>query len=112
MTLATVNLKAANNEDWRLTLSLTADGDPVDLAGYAARMQVKSAPEDNAPLATLSTEVGGLTIDGSSLLIFLPADKTRGLRGGIYHYDLLLTIAGSVTRVCAGTITVDEGITR
>jgi hypothetical protein len=89
-----------------------ASGSTIDLTGYAAAMDVRSAD------GTLITDVGvdgTFTLGGSAgtVRIVLPATVTDDLPAGSYVYDLFLTApAGKVTRLLEGRAEVVARVTR
>lgn len=87
-------------------------GDPVDLTGYTARMQVRADP-DTAEILELTTS-GGITLGGvaGTIALLASAATTAALAPGIYRYDLeLVSGAGVVTRLLQGRFIVDAEIT-
>ncbi len=71
--------------DWTRVLSYKqADGQPVNLTGYTARMQVRSHPSSNIAILDLTTQNGGIAIDGPTGVITLTvthAQLTEGPTG-------------------------------
>jgi len=91
------------------------NGDPVDLTGYTAKMQVRPQTENGAPVLDLSTGGSGITLGGASgtILVTAPAATTRAIAPGEYVYDLELTSpTGVVTTIVAGTFTLFADVTR
>lgn len=90
-------------------------GDPVDLTGYTARMQARESVCSPAPLLSLTTADGGITIDGPAGLISWVVDDavtaTWTWRHGVF--DLEIESGGGITRrLLAGEILVDPEVTR
>lgn len=66
MTAATVNFICEEGSDWSRTLELQQpDGDPVNLTGCSARMQVRTKI-DGAVVVELSSANGRIEIDGEA----------------------------------------------
>ena len=81
------------------------------LAGYSAKLQMKRAAQDAAPVVDLQ-EGSGLQISGSSLIVdqFTAPTTDAGL---ILHYDLELTSPEGVRRTyLTGTLQVMADISR
>ncbi len=69
------------------------DGNVLDLTGCTAAMQVRVHIGDPTAVLTLTTENGGLVIDGPAGTI-TPVFVSDGLIPGQYVYDLKLVDAG------------------
>lgn len=106
---------------------VNADGDPVleimPLTGHTARMQARSTVVSDTQLVTLTTENGGIVIDGAAgritltmsaaataLLSWSAAGQYVGSTG-MYQLELI-TPGGVVSRLLAGKITLDPEIVR
>lgn len=117
VTAAWFPLQVEQGASFALALRVTDDtGQPVSLAGYQARMQVRPAagyPGD--PLADLSTvSGGGITIsdDGTTLTVTIDAAATAGYTWEHAVYDLLLQAPdGAVERLLRGEVTVSAAVT-
>ncbi|MBN8248335.1 MAG: hypothetical protein J0L84_12950 [Verrucomicrobia bacterium] len=91
------------------------NGDPVDLTGYTAKMQVRPQTADGAPILDLSTGGNGITLGGAAgtIAVTASAATTRTLTPGEYVYDLELTSpTGVVTTIVAGQFTLFMDVTR
>lgn len=88
-------------------------GAPIDLTGYAGRMQVRDRPGGTV-LLDLSTGNGGMTLGGAAGTIDLLASAaaTAALTPGDYVYDLRLTSgSGVATYALAGSFEVIASVT-
>ena len=88
-------------------------GNPVDLSGYTARMQLRPSILSDTVLINLTTENGGITLGGNTgeiTLHFTEANTSPLVKGGVY--DLEMVIGGKVKRLVQGTITVSREVTR
>jgi hypothetical protein len=89
-------------------------GNPVDLTGYTADMQVR-ASTDTGIVTELSTANGRaviVTYLGQTTLT-LTATQTAALTSGTYIYDLNLTAPDStVTKILSGNFTVLDSVTQ
>lgn len=91
---------------------LNPDKDPIDLTGYAARMQVRNV-KTGALITSLTTAGGQITIDplAGKMILEIAAAVTETLPVGLYLYDLELTIGSDVTRVIEGKFQVSRNMT-
>ena len=92
-----------------------ADGNPVNLEGYTARMLIrrnKSAPD---VIAEATTENGYIALggDAGTITLTLPATLTETFvfRRGVYDM-VLVSAGGQVTRLLEGGVTVSREVTR
>lgn len=88
-------------------------GDPIDLTGWSAAMQVRTEPRGTV-LADLSSGNGKITLGGAvgTIRLLVAATETAGWTWSRGRYDLLLTNpAGQRTRLLQGMATLSEGIT-
>jgi hypothetical protein len=67
-----------------------ADGNPLDLTGYTARMQVRPAPKRTPIFLSLTTENSGITLGGTagSIVIEASDELTAALDFNNAYYDL------------------------
>lgn len=96
------------------------DGSPMPLTGYTARFQARSALTDPGTLVDLTTENGGIEIDGPTgkITLIMDADATAALDWpsgrhavgqGIYQLELE-SPTGFVTRLTKGSLTLDPEV--
>jgi hypothetical protein len=103
------------------TLSLTATwtdstGAAVNLTGYTARMQVRSAYDATTTILSLTSGAGDITLGGSAgtIAITASATVTAALTApwtGVYDLELV-SGGGVVTRLLEGPATVSPEVTR
>lgn len=97
-------------DDWGAYVEVNDEaGNPVDLTGYTARAQIRSAVADRAKVvaATLNSAVVGSVIELS-----LYRNITSKLAGS-YVWDLeLLDTNDMVTTICRGRVWVEQEVTR
>lgn len=90
-------------------------GDPINLTGYTARMQLRVSYTSEVPVINLTTENGGIEItplDGE-ILVNMTATQTAGIPAREYYYDIEVESAdGRVYRVIEGKATVRPEVTR
>lgn len=92
-------------------------GDPINLAGYSARMQARKSVNDSTPIIELTTENGGIDImqpaTSGKLLLKISAAATSDLPVFKGVYDLELESPGhQVTRLLQGKFIVSAEVTR
>ena len=88
-------------------------GAPVNLSGYAARMQLRPSVSSDTVLLNLTTENGGITLGGALgtiTLHFTDAQTSALTKGGVY--DIEVVTAGNVTRLIQGAISLSKEVTR
>ena len=89
-------------------------GEPVDLTGYTARMQIRPSVSSDTVIASLTTENGRITLGGTAgtISLFLGATVTDGIsKGGVYDLELVQT-EDNVVRFAEGSVTVSKEVTR
>lgn len=96
-----------------LTLRYNA---PVDMAGYAARMQIKDKVGGNVLLELTSAAVSGeprIIIDNTARTIVreIPADITEAITWKRAVYDLEMVSGGYVTKIDTDEVTVGTEVT-
>ena len=100
------------------TLSLTwqdSNGDPIDITGYSARMQVRQSVSDDTALLDLTSGGGDIVLgDAAGTIIVTVSDTdTAALvaRRGVYDLEMESS-GGVVTRLLEGTVLITEEVTR
>lgn len=93
-----------------------SEGDPIDLTGYAARMQVRPFVLSDEVLLSLTDDSdGGITLGGveGTIEIEAEADQTEliGSRKGVYDLELV-TPQDDVIRLVQGTVQISPEVTR
>jgi hypothetical protein len=92
-----------------------ADGDPINLTGYTARMQVRRRSGDQGVVLELTTENDRITLGDAAGTIDLDvdADVMAAVEANLHRYDLELeSPGGQVTRLLQGSFNVDPEVTR
>jgi tRNA A37 threonylcarbamoyltransferase TsaD len=88
---------------------------PVNLAGYTAKMQIRSKPESKALILELSTDNGRIILNEStgSIRLFISATDT-GLLSVCDKavYDLELYNGAVTTRILQGNVIISPEVTR
>lgn len=115
MALSTYNISAEQGSDYQATVAYTDDsGDPVNLTGYTARMQVRQFAGSSVPFLTL-TNTSGLAITAATgvIVISISAAALALLPAGEYTYDLeIIDGSAKVTKLLQGNFDVDAEVTR
>lgn len=87
---------------------------PVNIDGYIGRMHIRDYVDSSIIVKTLTTENGGITIDGigGRVDILLKPSETDDLGAKEYVYDLELeSEEGEVTKIVSGKLSVRAEIT-
>lgn len=89
------------------------EGEPFDLTGYTAKMQIRKTIRDEDVSLELTTENGRISIVGAEgkITLSIAATDTEDLSGN-YVYDLELVDGAFVERLLQGSISVDPEVTR
>ena len=116
MTAVVYNALIDQGADWYINFTYQQpNGDPVDLSGATAALQVRSYPEDTEAVLTLTTENGGITITPLEglLEVHATAEQTTAIDAGFYYYDVEITqVVDIVTRLAQGQVEVNAQVTR
>lgn len=93
---------------------LDAEGVPVDLTNYSARMQVRATAASSTTLVSLTSPSSGITLGGTAgtITLTITATATAAITAGCYVYDLELVDGATVYRILQGDFTVDAEVTR
>lgn len=83
---------------------------PRDLTGYSALLEIRKDANTGEPLFTLSTENGGIEIDGPQgvITLFIDAADTQAFTWNTGVYDLTITgpLNGDTDALLYGSFTV------
>lgn len=110
-----ITIEAGATFSWRITWKDDA-GDPVDLSGYVARMQVRRSHSSDATIFALTSAGGGITLGGAAgtIDISISAAATAAAITAAMEavYDLELEAAGVVRRLLQGRASLSPEVTR
>lgn len=113
------NWKLKQGATFSETMTWKIDRNPVNLAGYTAKLEVRSAmggrTAANSLIVALTTENGGIALGGiaGTITLRIAADKSRTLLAGKHVYDLELTSpAGVTTYILEGDFVIKSEVTR
>jgi hypothetical protein len=115
MTAGIYNFTLDQGSVWDLEIEYQdPDGDPINLTGFTARMQLRKDYNSAVVDLTLTTGGGGIVITGATgtIDISVTAAQTEVLDPAFYVYDLELISGSNISRLIQGQITVAEQVTR
>lgn len=115
---ARMDIALQRNEDWARTFIVTAGGEPVDLTGWSAEMQIKSRVDNATIIATADCSIDAPTAglidvhvaasEGSPLNSYGSPIQTENL-----PYDLrLIDPDGNKIALVGGIIILTRGVTQ
>tara|TARA_R110000772_G_scaffold40733_1_gene95141 strand:+ start:1350 stop:1694 length:345 start_codon:yes stop_codon:yes gene_type:complete len=110
---ATYNIEAYQGATYTLNMTYKIDNSVVNLTGYTAAMQVRSAPSSASTI--LSLESGAeITLGGAlgTIAVEVSATVMAAVAAGNYQYDFDLDSGSQVTRLIRGKFTVVAEITK
>lgn len=111
----TYNTTIDQGATWSLLVTYNdPNGNPINLTGATAAMQLRTSPLAATAALTLTTSNGGIAISGPSgqLAISASATQTGLLQPLKYTYDLEVYIGAQTVRLLEGTILVIPETTR
>lgn len=109
----TVNLSTRAGASRDLSLTWTEGGEPVDLSGWTARLQVRSSAASPTVLIDLESPTEIVLGSDGTIWTQLSSAQTDALAAGTYRYDLRLEDGdGQVLYLVEGALKVKEPVTR
>lgn len=90
------------------------NGDPIDLTGFTAHLQMRKHVDSATPFVELTSEDnGGITLGGAAgtIALNISAEDTSNIVINSGVYDLKLISEDEVIRVLEGSITVSKQVT-
>jgi hypothetical protein len=107
-------LKAKRGDTWRFVFAWQdASGVAIDLTGVSARMQLRTAADDEPASAEWSTTSSHLTIGTGEIELTVDPDESEAIDAGTYVSDLEVTWDdGTVTSTDTFRFEVQPDITR
>lgn len=116
MAAGVYNFTIEQGTTFRRTLTLKdSAGDPINLTGYTARMQIRAEVESTTVLLSLTTSNGGISLGGAAGTIewFISDTNTSAITSeGVYDLEIVNTATNEVTRVLKGKVRLDKEVTR
>lgn len=106
-----------NGEKTRVFVWKNAQGRPINLTGYSARIMGKTSKENSQAVFDYSITSGHMSMDSSKgrIEIHFDAQTIQAIvaAGGSCYYDLVMTPAqGEPVRLLEGKIQISIGVTR
>lgn len=92
-----------------------SNGDPINLTGYTAKMQIRPEASSSTTTLSLTTENSRISLGGAAgtITLTIAAADTAAVTAGQYVYDLeLVSGAGTVTRLVMGSFLNRPEVTR
>lgn len=116
MAAAAYDITIEQGTTFRLSLIWKdSEGDPVNLTGYTARMQMRRRHSATEKILDLTTQNGAIALGGAAgtIEVTVPATATDDIsvRSGVYDLELV-SASGVVTRLIEGGVTVTPEVTR
>jgi hypothetical protein len=116
MAAGTLDLFVEQGSTFSYTLTLNDDqGNPIDLTGYTARMQLRRTINAPDVLITLTTSNGRIAITPLTgvIVLTIEAAATASLSFQSAVYDLEIESSGGiVTRIIQGKVSLSPEVTR
>lgn len=109
------NFTIKQGATFRKPFQWIADGVPVDMTGWTARMQIREEVDSEIVISELTTENGGITIDPlqGKIDLYLSPEQTSQLNFESAVYDIeLVDQVGEVYRDIEGKIKLSLEVTR
>jgi hypothetical protein len=104
MAVPVINLTIERGTTFSQNFKLKIDGDVLDLTGYGVTSKIKKHYGASNYYSLVTTPLSPLT--AGIINIGMGSSITSTLNAGRYVYDVLVTFAGSTTKVIEGSILV------
>ena len=116
MPAAKLKLKIEQGATFRQSFNWSTNDSPVNLTGYAARMQMRNPIESPTIIHELTTQNGGITFTdelAGKIELFISDTDTSAFKFDSCVYDLEMIAPNSdVIRLLEGEITLSKEVTR
>lgn len=91
-----------------------SEGDPVDLSGRTARMQLRTSVDADDVTIELTTENGRIALGGTSGVVelIIDAEDTAEITPASYKYDLEIITGNDVRKILKGKFKIIAEVTR
>lgn len=111
---AQVDLCLPQGQTWDTEIIWEADGTPVNLSGWTARMMLRTTAEAASPTVSLSTATSTMTaLSNGTIGLSYSAISSAAITAATYLYDLeVVNPSGNVRRLMQGRAVVSREITR
>lgn len=116
-TTDTITINSINSLNYKAYVSggIVEYNQPINLAGFTGRMQLRADIDSTIILAELTTLNGGILIDNvlKTITLNIPASTTADFTFTTAVYDLeLISSGGQVTPFCGGILSLYKEVTR
>ena len=116
MPAAKLKLKIEQGATFRQSFDWSANGSPVNLTGYTARMHMRNPIESPTIIHELTTENGGITFSDAlagKIELFISDADTSAFNFDSCVYDLeMIAPNADVIRLIEGEVTLSKEVTR
>lgn len=114
MATGTYDTTMNQGDTWRRNLKWNdSAGDPMDLTGYTARMQLRTSVDSVDVVIELTTGNGRITITlPNQIDVEISAEDTALIDPGSYKYDLEMIAGTDVHKLLRGKIKVIAEVTK
>lgn len=115
MAAAKYNITIEQGATFRMSLVWKdSEGEPIELDGYAARMQIRQFVQSDEVLLALTTENGGIELgEDGAITVLADAEQTETIADLNGVYDLEMVSADqTVTRLVEGRVRIIPEVTR
>ena len=111
---AQVDLALPQGQTWDTEFLWEADGDPVNLTGWTARMMLRATAEAASPTVSLSTATSTMTALCTGVIgLSYSAISSAAITAATYLYDMeVVNPYGVVRRLMEGNAVVSREMTR
>ena len=111
---AQVDLALPQGQTWDTEFLWEADGDPVNLTDWTARMMLRATAEAASPTVSLSTATSTMTALSTGVIgLSYSAISSAAITAATYLYDLeVVNPSGVVRRLIEGNAVVSREMTR
>jgi hypothetical protein len=111
-----IDCEASTNADWLDGLEYwdaqPPAGNPIDLAGIAFALEMRSAPPAATVVLRATTDNGFIQVYANTWALSVPAATMALVPPGDYVFDLLGMADGQTRNLVQATVAIDLGITR
>lgn len=92
----------------------TAAKKPINITGVSGRMHVRTKTNEPDTIFMLTTENGGLSVEGpkGTINIYISAEDTAATAAADYVYDLEIYSNSEVNRILQGSFTLRAEVTK
>ena len=104
MAVPAVNIVLEKGTDFSTNIKLKKDGAPIDLTGYTCTAKIRKYYTSSTHYDFVATPLEPLIL--GVLNVGMASSITSTIPTGRYVYDILITFAGTTTKVVEGNVLV------